>query len=509
MNFANGSVVFGAYAETDISTYRDAISWLAQALGCFVTASRTGGILFKTYGSEAVDVIDNFNRFSGCSFSSFSTRYSGMSVVNMEKQTTSYYALTPDDALTYNLGSNPYLQISVSHALTEMRRNVLNELAKIDFVPFKATCIGNPAYDLGDVLIFSEGLADGNKKYCITKYTWNYGSGYTMEGVGKNPALANIHSKSDKNIAGLVSQTVGDELFRCRVLRNGDNITVADGESKSVLFTRYLVSQPCHVRINIEVLLTITPTNQGGTAEIKAIYKSDGEEIIDRYPVETWGAGKHILTLQYDLEHDDSLPHSFDLWLEMNGGNASMGVGDVYEVISSTGLAADNNWEGTFRGEDGNLYIVIDGQAHKIPDSIEVTKTPNKTSYEADERLNYSGAVISAVYGDGSKTVITNSCEFEPISGTPFDPEQDTYIEVSYKIYTVEYGTGFDLEHNYATGIEIVTLPAKTDYKYGEIIDYTGLKAIMNFKDESNIDITNDCEIIPSEGSIFVYGNSD
>lgn len=508
-NFVNGNVTFGAYAETDIKTYRDAISWIAQALGCFVTASRTGGILFKTYGSEVVDTIDDKNRFSGCSFSSFSTRYSGMSVVNMEKQTTSYYALDPDNALTYNLGSNPYLQISVSHSLTTMRRNVLNALAKIDYVPFKAVCIGNPAYDLGDVLVFSNGLADGDKKYCITKYTWNYGSGYTMEGVGKNPALANIYSKSDKNIEGLISQTVSDEIFRYTVLRNGESISIADGEAKSVIFTRYLVSNPCHVRFNFEILLTITPTTDGGDAEIKAIYKSDGEEIKDRYPIETWKAGKHILTLQYDLEHDDKLSHSFDLWLEMNGGSVDIAAEGVYEVISSTGLAADDNWEGTFRGEDGNLYIVIDGQAHKIPDSIEVGKTPNITAYEANENINYNGVLIRAVYGDGSTSNITNDCVFNPVNGTPFDPEQDNYIEVSYSIYTVEYGTGFDLFTSQASNIEIVNLPNKIDYKNGEIIDYTGLKVVLNYKDNEQTDITEECEIIPANGTVFNYKDTN
>ena len=526
--FPNGRTTLGLYAENDIKTYRDAVSWIAQSCCCFVTASRTGGIIFKSYGGEVVDTIDDEHRFTGCSFSDFSIRYTGMSVVNMEKQTTSYYAVSPDNGLTYNLGSNPYLQNAVSHSLTTMRKAVLNKLSEIDYVPFKATCIGNPAYDLGDVLVFSNGIADSTKRSIITKYTWTYGRDYVMEGVGKNPALATGNSKSDKNIAGLISQTVSDELFRYTILRNVEVINIADGQAHSIIFARYLLSAPSHVRFNFELLLTVTPnesttnlaevTVENNTLRltpmpapnyvmVRAIYKADGEEIITRYPIETWTAGKHVLTLQYDLDHDDSLSHSFDLWLEVNGGNVNIAVNDAYEVISSTGLAADSNWEGTFRADDGNLYIVSDGQAHKIPDSIMIHRYPAKTSYVTNEPLDYSGLIVRAVFGDGTHSNITNACIINPVNGSPFDTNADIYVEISYTTYGVEYATGFYLTHNYITGFNI-TPPTKTDYHYGEIIDYTGLVIEAVYRDGTSIDVTNNCTITPAEGGVFnYYGN--
>ena len=528
-SFANGKTTLSLHTENDIGTYRDAISWLAQTCGCFVTASRTGGILFKHYGGEAVDTIDDEHRFTGCSFSDFSTRYTGLSVVNIEKQTTSYYAVSPDNALTYNLGSNPYLQIQVSHSLTTMRNAVLNALTAINYVPFRAACIGNPAYDLGDVLVFSDGIADGTKKYCITKFTWTYGRSYTMEGVGKNPALANAMSKSDKNIAGLLGRTDGNNIFRYTVLRNGSAVSIGDGEKKSVLFANYILTNPSHVRFNFEVLLTVSATEptdnlaeatvgDDGTltltprptpsfATIKAIYKSDGTEITTRYPTETWQSGKHILTLQYDLDFEDSIAHTFDLWLEVSGGSVTIDPQDAYEVISSTGLAANNSLSGTFRGEDGNLYIVIDGIAHKIPDSIKVSQYPTKITYISDESLDYTGLVVIAIYGDGTTEVITEDCTMNPEEGTPYDVEQDDYIEVSYTIWTVEYGTGFDLTNNYLTGLVVNTMPNKVNYKYGETINYSGLVVKAQYRDGTEIDVTEDCTIKPREGSAFDYND--
>ena len=526
-SFANGKVSLALYTENDINTYRDAISWLAQTCGCFVTASRTGGIIFKQYGGEPVDTIDDEHRFTGCSFSDFSTRYTGMSVVNIEKQTTSYYSVSPDNALTYNLGSNPYLQTALSHSLTTMRTAVLTALTAIDYVPFRATCIGNPAYDLGDVLVFSDGIADGTKQYCITKFAWNYGRGYSMEGVGRNPALVNATSKTDKNISGLISRTDGSNLFRYVVLRNGSDITIGDGERKSVLFANYILTSPSHVRFNFEVLLNVAATastdnlaevtvSADGTLNlnpvptpsfvtVKAIYKSDGEEITTRYPIETWQSGKHILALQYDLEFDDSIAHSFDLWLEVSGGSVTIASQDAYEVISSTGLAANGSLDGTFRGDDGNLRIIIGGVAHQIPDRIEVANYPTKMVYLSDEKIDYTGLLVEAVFGDGIRMNITDDCTLNPEEGSPFDSQDDTYVEVNYTIWTVEYATGFDLTYNYINGLTVTHLPNKIGYKYGEIIDYTGLVVKAIYRDGTEVDVTDDCIIKPEEGSKFDY----
>ena len=544
--FPNGQVTLGVHSENDISTYRDVISWLAQTCCCFVTASRTGGIIFKTYGGEPVDTIDNSHRFKGCSFSDFSTRYTGMSVVNTEKMTTSYYSVSPDNALTYNLGSNPYLQIEISHSLSSMRTAILTKLAQINYVPFKATCIGNPAYDLGDVLVFSNGIADSTKQSVITKYSWTYGRYYVMEGVGKNPALATGKSKSNKNIAGLINRT-GSEVFKYTVLRNELPVNIEDGESASIMFARYLLSSPSHVRFNFEVLLTATAnapitslaevTVNSGTltvnpitadtsattltevaisgktlvidptpsfVTVKASYKSDGQFITSRYPIESWQSGKHILTLQYDLELQDSLAHTFELYLEVSGGSVSIAAQDCYEVISSTGLAADNSWEGTFRDGDGNLYIVIGGIAYKIPDKIKVHHLPNKLNYETNECIDYTGLIIHAVFGDGTETDITSVCIIDPRAETPFDELEDDYADVKYVIGPVEYATGFYLTHNYITGFNI-TPPTKTTYRQGEIIDYTGLVIKAVYRNGDEVDVTNRCTISPANGTPFDY----
>ena len=205
--FANGTATLTPYSEgNDIETWRDFLSWLSQAVGCYVTATRGGGIAFRAYGQTVVDTIDTLHRFRDVKFSDYETRYTGLSCVNMAENTTTYYAETPDDGLTYNLGSNPFLQYGTDAGLEVMRRAVLTALGGIQYVPFSATTVANPMYDLGDVLSFPGGLGDADKLFCVTKYTWTYGVGITLEGVGLNPALANARSKTDKDLSGLSKQ---------------------------------------------------------------------------------------------------------------------------------------------------------------------------------------------------------------------------------------------------------------------------------------------------------------
>ena len=204
--FANGTETFSLYAESDIETWRDFISWVAQTVGCNAMAGRDGSIIFRSYGQTVVDTLDEEHRFEGASFSDFETKYTGLSCVNLADQTTKYYHVENDGALVYNLGTNPLMQYGVDETKDALRTNVLTALQQIDYVPFKVTLIGNPAYDLMDVFSFSGGIADKNKLFCMTKYNFKYNGGYEMEGVGENPALASAKSKTDKNISGLLAQ---------------------------------------------------------------------------------------------------------------------------------------------------------------------------------------------------------------------------------------------------------------------------------------------------------------
>jgi hypothetical protein len=253
--FANGTETFSLYAESDIETWRDFISWVAQTVGCNAMAGRDGSIIFRSYGQTVVDTLDEEHRFEGASFSDFETKYTGLSCVNLADQTTKYYHVENDDALAYNLGTNPLMQYGVDETKDALRTNVLTALQQIDYVPFKVTLIGNPAYDLMDVFSFSGGIADKNKLFCMTKYNFKYNGGYEMEGVGENPALASAKSKTDKNISGLLAQVEQGKLG-ITTFTNASAYAIATDDVK-VISIQFATSEANHMQFFGQIIVDV------------------------------------------------------------------------------------------------------------------------------------------------------------------------------------------------------------------------------------------------------------
>ena len=418
--FVNGSTILSMLTENDIETWRDFISWVAQTVGCNVMADREGKIIFKAYNQTVVDTIDETHRFKGCTFSDFTTRYTGISCVNIAEKTTSYYGLEVDDGLTYNLGSNPFLQYGVEEAKAGQRRAVLSALQQINYVPFTADMIGFPVYDLMDVFSFPGGLGDEDKLFCMTKYVFNYHGKYSMTGVGKNPALANAKSKTDKNIVGLLSQKE-HEGMQYTVFNNVEPVVVADGESKSVMLIRFIVEKKTHCQIEMEILVDVETTEEGeegawieNDAVCTVTYYLNGEEIEQRVPVETWQDGRHILSLHYDLQAVAAQIHEWDVWLTMAGGQVSMGKYDILGVVAGEGLAGDSEWDGIIRAEDNVHPIHFYPMFRGVQDSAELsTHVPAKaTSQDRLHVLNFMGMfkrIRDSVTATGNVMVFTPS----------------------------------------------------------------------------------------------------
>jgi hypothetical protein len=402
--FANGTTMISETTTNDVETWRDLVSWLAQTIGCFATADREGNIVFRSFNQTVVDTIDDAHRFTGASFSDYVTRYTGLSVVNMEDSTTSYYAEDEDDGLTMNLGSNPFLQYGVAATKEEMAKAILTAIKQIRYVPFTCRAIGNPAYDLGDVLVFQNGLADENALYCITKFTFQYNQYFEMVGVGKDPSLASARSKTDKNLAGLLSNTDENQLVHYR-FTNTQVVEVGDGKRVPVASIRFATAtKASEVSLWAELLLDtkLSITHAIGSTKLKDVTIADessptvtelqseikelqtrvsaldermtsaetelaslnkmtvtvsytlaGDEI-DYHPVETYDiSGKHILSLHYYIgDVKANTVYLFVIFLTAEGGSLYLDTNCINAVIEGMGLAGTGKWDGTINAEE-------------------------------------------------------------------------------------------------------------------------------------------------------------
>lgn len=386
----NGSELLSVYTENDIETYRDVLFYVGQVLGGFFCINRAGKLELRKYGNVPVMTVSDRQRFSG-SFSDFITRYTAVSSTNIRTQTAEYYALEPDDGLTMNLGVNPLLQFGLEETRKALLENILGDLAVIKYVPFDSDTIGNPALDLGDVLVFSGGHADESQMACMTGYQIKINGKHSLKCVGKNPRLAQAKSKNDKNISGLLNQIEAGKIG-IHTFTNASAYTVNETDVK-IISIEFAAAEETHVQFfaivvvdvsadTVEmkgtaagtVVVPVPAVAEDGTettqevsveAELPVTFSADGnalalvryefndEEILTHYPAETWGSGKHVLPLYYPVENlIPNFTNTFNVYLRLTGGSGSIETGGCIASISGQGMAAAPAWDGKITLEE-------------------------------------------------------------------------------------------------------------------------------------------------------------
>lgn len=407
----NGAEILSVYPENDIETYRDVLYFVAQVLGGFFCINREGRLELRKYGAAPVLEVKGKHRFSS-SFSDFITRYTAVSSTNLRTQTAEYYALDEDDGLTMNLGVNPLLQFGLEETRRALCENILADLSVISYVPFDSSTIGNPALDLGDVLTFSGGQADGTQTACITSIEHRIGGRQSIRCVGKNPRLAQAKSKNDKNISGLLNQIEAGKIG-IHTFTNASAYTIADSDVR-IISIEFASSEETHVQFFGQVLVDVAavqvdretsakgsiviPADAGGTdteegglgtsgdtgtetitveAELPVTWKEDGmaeaivtfvfndDEILLHHPAETWHSGKHILSLYYPIDHVvPNITNTFEVYLRMANGTGSVDTGGCIAAVSGQAMAAAAAWDGRINIEEMMARFKIGGAIH-------------------------------------------------------------------------------------------------------------------------------------------------
>lgn len=196
----NGSTQFELYSDNDLSTWRDAMASIAQAVCAFVTAGRDGKLYFRAYSNTTVATLDSSHRATDGAFSDFITQYSTIWFDNTEDGTETSYS-SGSGGLTYEGGENPFLQKSVDISYEVMRQNIMDGLRNIQYSPFSVSVMPDPSYDLGDVISFPGGIA--GKTCCITKYSFKHKKSLKLTGVGSDPSFTSGKDHAAKSISAL------------------------------------------------------------------------------------------------------------------------------------------------------------------------------------------------------------------------------------------------------------------------------------------------------------------
>ena len=359
----NGTGILGLYATNDIDTWRDFLYWLSQTLCAFATMDREGKLKLVNYTNTISDTVDSRHRFHGAGFSDYESTYTGVYLTRADDNTMKYYGAEEDTGLTLSLGANPFIQYGTDESREIICNNIVAGLSAIKYVPYQAEMLPSAAvYDLGDVICFSEGLADGDKLYCINKMEFSYKNKCSLTGVGKNPALASAKSKTDKNLQGIAAGMNSEELQFYEYINTKD-ITIADMERKQIISIRALTNSDAKAQFNAEVLCSVTCDS---SIEITVEYERDNV-VVDYKPIETWINGRHILSLFFMIDLAENTATQWDVYLTASGGSVDIAKGSARAVIYGQGLATTAEWDGTITVEENIGLIDISGNMEIVP----------------------------------------------------------------------------------------------------------------------------------------------
>lgn len=417
----NGDQQLSMYSENDVETYRDLLYWIAQTAGRFATINRAGQLELRKFGVPTGVEIDEMHRDIDVVFSGYTTKWTGISVVNMADGMTKYYGLDPDDGLTMNLGQNPLVQYGLDEVVDAQRIAILNEIAQIRYTPFTFTSVRDPIFDLGDEIDFVGGLSD-NCTGCIMNYSIALNN-YEFQSYGDDPELSNARNKVDKDISGLLSKTESNYVY----YYSYENITpflILDNQETKIADIKFAAKKvtdviiQCEFKVQIENTAepertivyhdeeipddpeTVENENEVVTTEIGYFDKVEepmvayiryyyDDVLIDYQPIETWSEeGYHVFSGFYHMKDVDiEQEHEFKVKLLLSGANGEIAIKDSHLLISGQGLVSpDKAWYGNIEAFDEmpryNIHTI---SVIAFEDSAEITLMNDDTVTASDE----------------------------------------------------------------------------------------------------------------------------
>lgn len=339
----NGTRNIGIYPGSSMSTFRDCISQLAVVACSYATIDRSGQLVLRRLPDydDLADTVSEKMRYS-TSFSDYTSYYTDLAVTNMDDSTTTIYSNTNIGGLTLDIGENPFLQYGVSETVKEMRQAIIDALTGFRAVPFKVSCLPNPAYDLGDRIKFTGGIgqdSQGVVMSLIMKSTVT-----TIEGYGENPAAADAQSSIQKQVAANAKNQKGESLSYYSYINTS---AVSLGTTPKRLYKiAFATADMTDVDLWHEVKWNITRSGDE-PVDITYYYYLDGV-LFDYEPIDKFGFDG------YDTEAHPFYLHSvtggqihyWEVKAKLNSGSAVANVGDIHAELRGQRLVGETRFDG-------------------------------------------------------------------------------------------------------------------------------------------------------------------
>ena len=173
-----------------------------------------------------------------------------------------------------------------------------------------------------------------------------------LTGFGKNPALFGAQSKTDKNIAGLLSRQ-DEAMIVTHTYTNASELTLGEDTPTSIIRMRFATINAKIIKLLSEVQLDVTATSQDGIVTAQVYYYLDSD-LLPYSPITTWdNDGIHLLNLLYWLQTlEGGRAYTWEVALEISGGYATIDREWIHAILEAQGLVAEEEWDGYLEAED-------------------------------------------------------------------------------------------------------------------------------------------------------------
>lgn len=361
----NGDQTLSLHPNNDIETWHDLISYIAVAIGGFATIDRNGELVFRTWKDTADITIGVNDRFEGGKWSDFSTNYSAVQLSVVDDGIVLYYAVSPDNGMTMDLGANPLLQYGVDSIKEERCRNILTALQNLKYVPFSSTSLIDPALDLGDVIFYADGIAD-DALSCVMRLDFSFSKGATVKGYGKNPAMSGAKTSQDKAIAA-AARNQKEQGITYYPFVNSRAVTLNTTPQRL-----YRIAFATADTTNVELWHEVKWNVSGSDVQITYEYYLDGVKF-DYEPVDTFGGGYHAMPHLWFLNDvEGGLTHYWEVKASVNQGSASVAIGDIHAVLKGQKLVGSVKFDGNLEIADEYTAIVAGMPIVSLDDSVDI-----------------------------------------------------------------------------------------------------------------------------------------
>lgn len=469
----NGAEKIQVDETSGCKTWRDCAKVVAQMLGVFVVADRSGAVALRRYGKEKAVTIPRKNRFT-TKMADYICSYMGLRVVSSSGEYRAYDAnqeegleLTIQDAPAWDYGMEETLQARVDA--------LLQEVIQIIYTPGDVTMTGDPSLECGDLVELQ--TEDGTVITLITSMTWKYRGRMTLKSAGINPYLKSQVTRKTVILRQLQTQTTENKLIFYS-FTNQNAVTVKDGgEEQLVAQVTFATTKPTSAmfiaQLPVEVVSEDTVTSETtetqteypvtasgqildangnavtlsvvvtdkdtvktvthGYVDLQVEYYIDGT-LVDYQLIQRCHAGPHILALFYTFDSlDGNTNFQWQVKIRVAGGTGTVTVPKrgFRATVTGQGMAGTDQWDGTLSFDESVAPVSLRSSLALVDISEEVsTKTQVPTPADFVERVAAISLRSRLTMSTLSERVSTTEIRQKKTIDTAEWDYTDRYVEI-------------------------------------------------------------------------------